>query len=128
LRLVLLREIRQRGYDGGYSMLTAFLHPMKQPVTEEVIRFETEPGFQMQVDFTRSSPIAGLRRHVGQEPRDFRQVSTVNKNPLLGVTALSLRSGFSAGHHISCCLTTPRPSSSSAMSTVPASIAVTRNL
>lgn len=49
---VLLREIRQRGYDGGYSMLTAFLHPMKQPVTEEVTRFETEPGFQMQVDFT----------------------------------------------------------------------------
>ncbi len=25
---VLLREIGQRGYDGGYSMLTAFLHPM----------------------------------------------------------------------------------------------------
>lgn len=49
---VLLREIRQRGYEGGYSMLTAFLHPMKQPVTEEVTRFETEPGFQMQVDFT----------------------------------------------------------------------------
>ncbi len=49
---VLLREIRQRGYDGGYSMLTAFLHPMKQPVTEEVTRFETEPGVQMQVDFT----------------------------------------------------------------------------
>lgn len=49
---VLLREIRQRGYVGGYSMLTAFLHPMKQPVTEEVTRFETEPGFQMQVDFT----------------------------------------------------------------------------
>ena len=49
---VLLREIRQRGYEGGYSMLTAFLHPMKQPITEEVTRFETEPGFQMQVDFT----------------------------------------------------------------------------
>ncbi|MEQ0077432.1 IS21 family transposase [Klebsiella sp. CN_Kp116] len=49
---VLLREIRQRGCEGGYSMLTAFLHPMKQPVTEEVTRFETEPGFQMQVDFT----------------------------------------------------------------------------
>ena len=30
---VLLREIRQRG-DGGYSMLIAFLHPMKQSVTE----------------------------------------------------------------------------------------------
>ncbi|WP_440866892.1 IS21 family transposase [Symbiopectobacterium purcellii] len=49
---VLLREIGQRGYDGGYSMLTAFLHPMKQPVTEAVTRFETEPGVQMQVDFT----------------------------------------------------------------------------
>ncbi|XYX41517.1 IS21 family transposase [Candidatus Erwinia dacicola] len=49
---VLLRELRQRGDEGGYSMLTAFLHPMKQPITEEVMRFETEPGFQMQVDFT----------------------------------------------------------------------------
>ncbi|XYX41324.1 IS21 family transposase [Candidatus Erwinia dacicola] len=49
---VLLRELRQRGDEGGYSMLTAFLHPMKQPITEEVTRFETEPGFQMQVDFT----------------------------------------------------------------------------
>ncbi|NJD86244.1 transposase, partial [Candidatus Erwinia dacicola] len=49
---VLLRELRQRGDEGGYSMLTAFLHPMKQPITEEITRFETEPGFQMQVDFT----------------------------------------------------------------------------
>lgn len=49
---VLLRESRQRGYDGGYSRLSAFLHPMKQPVTEAVTRFETEPGVQMQVDFT----------------------------------------------------------------------------
>ncbi|XYX40432.1 hypothetical protein WKI72_01520 [Candidatus Erwinia dacicola] len=37
---VLLRELRQRGDEGGYSMLTAFLHPMKQPITEEVTRFE----------------------------------------------------------------------------------------
>jgi len=33
-------------------MLTAFLPPIKQPVSEEAARFETEPSVQMQVDFT----------------------------------------------------------------------------
>ncbi|WP_334473544.1 IS21 family transposase [Arsenophonus sp. PmNCSU2021_1] len=49
---VLLREIRERGYTDSYSLLTAFLHPMKKTVIEDVVRFETEPGEQMQVDFT----------------------------------------------------------------------------
>lgn len=74
----LLREIRQRGYDGGYSMLTAFLHLMKQPVTEEVTRFETEPGFQMQVDFTiirlGHNPLLAFVATLGWSPGDFRQV------------------------------------------------------
>ncbi|USS95504.1 IS21 family transposase [Serratia symbiotica] len=49
---VLLQEIRERGYTGGYSMLTAFLLPLKQQPAEPVVRFETPPGEQMQVDFT----------------------------------------------------------------------------
>lgn len=49
---VLLQEIRERGYTGGYSMLTAFLLPMKQQPADPVVRFETPPGEQMQVDFT----------------------------------------------------------------------------
>ena len=49
---VLCREIRERGYDGAESMVrvrVAALKP-KAPV-EPVVRFETEPGRQMQVDY-----------------------------------------------------------------------------
>lgn len=49
---VLLREIAERGYGGGISQLKAFLAPLKQSVPEPVVRFETEPGVQMQADFT----------------------------------------------------------------------------
>jgi len=49
---VLLRELRGLGYPGGYSILKdhlATLRPLAKP--EPLIRFETEPGRQMQVDF-----------------------------------------------------------------------------
>jgi transposase len=49
---VLLREIVERGYTGGISQLKAFLTPLKQAEAEPVVRFETPPGQQMQVDFT----------------------------------------------------------------------------
>ena len=50
---VYLREIRERGYDGGVSILKTWLreqHP-KQPAPA-IIRFETPPGRQAQVDWT----------------------------------------------------------------------------
>ncbi|MHC8314346.1 IS21 family transposase [Pseudomonas sp. LB3P31] len=50
--IVLLREIREQGYEGGYSILTSFLLTLKSKENEAVVRFETEPGEQMQVDFT----------------------------------------------------------------------------
>jgi len=49
---VLLREMRALGYLGGYSILKdhlATLRPVAKP--EPLIRFETEPGRQMQADF-----------------------------------------------------------------------------
>lgn len=49
---VLLRELRERGYAGGYSILKehlARLRPVAAP--EPVVRFETAPGEQMQVDW-----------------------------------------------------------------------------
>lgn len=49
---VLLREIAERGYSGGISQLKAFLAPLKQVEPEPLVRFETEPGVQMQADFT----------------------------------------------------------------------------
>jgi len=49
---VLYREIKDKGYQGSYSLLTHYLYELrgkKEP--EEVVRFETEPGKQMQVDW-----------------------------------------------------------------------------
>lgn len=49
---VLMREIVAQGYQGGASQLRAFMHTLKpvQP-SEPVVRFETAPGAQMQVDW-----------------------------------------------------------------------------
>lgn len=48
----LLEEIRAAGYTGGYSQLTLYVHQVRPcPEPEPVIRFETEPGYQAQVDF-----------------------------------------------------------------------------
>jgi len=49
---VLLRELREAGYEGGISQLKAFLAPHKHAEAEPVVRFETAPGKQMQADFT----------------------------------------------------------------------------
>ncbi len=49
---VLLRELKAPGYQGGYSILKEYLatlRPLAEP--EPVIRFETDPGRQMQADF-----------------------------------------------------------------------------
>jgi transposase len=49
---VLLRELRDQGYEGGISQLKAFVAPLRPTSTEPVVRFETAPGVQMQADFT----------------------------------------------------------------------------
>lgn len=49
---VLLREIRLRGYDGGLTQLKEFLCTVRpQPLPEPLVRFETDPGKQLQIDF-----------------------------------------------------------------------------
>lgn len=49
---VLLREIREQGYGGSLTQLKAYLAAMRPARKEDpVVRFETEPGQQMQVDF-----------------------------------------------------------------------------
>jgi transposase len=46
------RELRDLGYNGGYTILTEFLRDIRPaPVPEFEIRFETPPGRQAQVDF-----------------------------------------------------------------------------
>jgi len=49
---VLCRELRERGYEGGLTQVKAFLAPHKRKAPDPVVRFETEPGRQMQADFT----------------------------------------------------------------------------
>jgi len=49
---VLLREIKERGYTGGISQLQEYVAPLKGREPEPLVRFETEPGEQMQADFT----------------------------------------------------------------------------
>ena len=49
---VLLREIRELGYRGALTQVKMFLNSVRPPRREDpVVRFETEPGHQMQVDF-----------------------------------------------------------------------------
>ena len=50
---VLFREIQAQGYQGSASMVRAYVATLKPKVTEEpIVRFETAPGQQLQVDFT----------------------------------------------------------------------------
>ena len=58
--VVLHRELRARGYDGGYSILKAYVSPRRrrwQP--EATTRFETAPGEQAQVDWGSLAHIGG---------------------------------------------------------------------
>jgi transposase len=49
---VLLMELRERGYTGGYTMLKMFAASLRpKELAAPIIRFETEPGEQMQVDW-----------------------------------------------------------------------------
>ena len=73
---VLLRELREQGYRGGISRLKAFLAPFKPTKREEgpVVRFETAPGQQMQVDFItfrRKHPLSAFVATLGYSRMSF---------------------------------------------------------
>ena len=64
---VLLRELRQRGYAGSYTILTDWLRPQRESArTVAVRRFETPIGHQAQVDWGHlgSSEIDGKARQM----------------------------------------------------------------
>lgn len=49
---VIFREIQEQGYPGGIRILRSLLQTLyPAPTPEPVVRFETEPGKQMQVDW-----------------------------------------------------------------------------
>lgn len=47
----LLEEIRAAGYDGGYTQLKEYVRTIRPREEKPIIRFETPPGHQAQVDF-----------------------------------------------------------------------------
>lgn len=50
--VVLLRELRERGYPGGYTVLKDHLRPKRREAEAVAVRrFETAPGHQAQVDW-----------------------------------------------------------------------------
>lgn len=54
----LLREIRDNGYTGSYTILTDFLREERPEVPAPFeVRFETPPGLQAQVDFARFTTV-----------------------------------------------------------------------
>lgn len=62
---VLLREIRELGYDGGYTTVADYVRPRRQArQPQATVRFETAPGEQGQVDWGSFSYVDGKgRRH-----------------------------------------------------------------
>lgn len=50
--VVLFREIKARGYDGGETRVRQFVRGLlSAPTPPPAVRFETEPGHQMQADW-----------------------------------------------------------------------------
>jgi transposase len=57
---VLLRELRQRNYQGGYTILTDWLRPQRESARVVAVRrFETPPGKQAQVDWGHLGSLTG---------------------------------------------------------------------
>jgi transposase len=49
---VLFREVQEQGFQGKVGILRNHIRQFKQPVDEPIVRYETPPGKQLQVDFT----------------------------------------------------------------------------
>ena len=61
--VVLLREIRELGYGGGYTTVKDYVKPRRRPrQPKATVRFETEPGEQAQVDWGSFSYISETGR------------------------------------------------------------------
>ena len=65
--VVILREIQEEGYDGGDTMLRAYIAP-KRPLRagRQTVRFETKPGQQLQSDWGKVTTVID-----GQESKVF---------------------------------------------------------
>ena len=57
----LLAECRAAGYTGGVTQLRAYAQRLRPVPTEDVVRFETEPGQQAQIDWAHCRLPWGVR-------------------------------------------------------------------
>jgi transposase len=79
---VLMREIQTQGYAGGLTRVRTYLRTLKpaRAETGPIIRFETAPGRQMQVDFIifrrRFLPLSALVATLGYSRMSFVQFGT----------------------------------------------------
>ena len=48
---VLWRELKDKKYQGSYDTVKKFIFPYRKNVAKACVRFETEPGYQSQVDW-----------------------------------------------------------------------------
>lgn len=64
--MVIMREIQAKGYEGGYTILRQYIQPKRaMRPGKQTIRFETEPGQQMQSDWGEiATIIAGVETKV----------------------------------------------------------------
>ena len=62
-------EIRKQGYQGGKSLVKAFVQPYREArQAQATVRFETEPGEQAQVDWGHFGFIEHHGRRAGCMP------------------------------------------------------------
>jgi transposase len=86
---VLLRELRQKNYRGGYTILKDWLHPQREAAQVVAVRrFETAPGKQAQVDWGhlgsvwhqgRQRKIWGFAMTLGYSRRMMAEAATDQK-------------------------------------------------
>jgi transposase len=58
--VVIFKEIQEKGYDGGLTILREYIHP-KRPLRKSraTVRFETDPGVQAQIDWGEIKTLVG---------------------------------------------------------------------
>ncbi len=76
---VLFREIQARGYQGGETRVKQFVRGLTPtPAAEPVVRFETEPGHQMQADWASvgrgADKLSVFIATLGWKPGSLRRV------------------------------------------------------
>jgi transposase len=96
-KILLFEKIQKQGYSGGITILRDYARDVSRKITRElVIRFETEPGYQAQVDWLYFGKriINGKRRQV----YGFVMVFGYSRKPFVMFTTSMKQSVFLACH------------------------------